>query len=66
MGNFPSLRTKKAAYASTGTAVPAPWVQTTTEGDLSVTRKKRRGKPSLLIDRANPTNTGTGGSGLNV
>ena len=65
------LQAKEAASqnsmsASTGTAVPAPLVQTTTEGDLSVNRKKRRGKASLIIDSTNPTNTGTGGSGLNV
>ena len=82
MGNFAStspaakhlvdtLLAKKAARqnsmsASTGTAVPAPWVQTTTEGDLSVNRKKRRGKASLTIDKPNSTNTGTGGSGLNI
>ena len=50
-------------------AVSAPEAdiaQKTTEGDLSVNRKKRKGKSSLTIDRTNPTNTGTGGSGLNV
>ena len=82
MGNFAStspaakhlvdiLQTKKDARqnsmsASTGTAVPATGVQTTTEGDLSVNRKKRRGKASLIIDKTNSTNTGTGGSGLNI
>lgn len=53
---------------------PAPAVQApeadiaqkTTEGDLSVNRKKRRGKASLTIDKTNSTNTGTGGSGLNI
>ena len=55
-----------AHTGSAGSAVPAPWVQTTTEGDLSVNRKKRRGKSSLTIDMTNPTNTGTGGAGLNV
>ena len=52
---------------------PAPAVQApeadiaqkTTEGDLSVNRKKRRGKASLIIDR-NSTSTGTEGSGLNI
>ena len=52
---------------------PAPAVQApeadiaqkTTEGDLSVNRKKRRGKASLIIDKTNSTNTGTG-SGLNI
>ena len=52
--------------ASTGTAAPTPEVQPTTGGDLSVNRRKRRGKASLIIDRTNPTNTGTGGSGLNI
>ena len=53
---------------------PAPAVSTpeadtaqkTTEGDLAVNRKKRRGKASLIIDKANSTNTGTGSSGLNI
>ena len=53
---------------------PAPATQTPeadiaqkiTEGDLSVNRRKRRGKASLIIDGTNPTNTGTGGSGLNI
>ena len=53
---------------------PAPAVQApeadiaqkTTEGDLSVNRKKRRGKASLTIDKTNSTNMGTGGSGLNI
>ena len=82
MGNFTStssaakyladkLQAKKAAIqnsmsASNGPAVPAPWVQTTTEGDLSVNRKKRRGKASLTIDKTNSTNMGTGSSGLNI
>ena len=52
---------------------PAPAVQApeadiaqkTTEGDLSVNRKKRRGKASLIIDR-NSTSTSTDGSGLNI
>ena len=52
--------------SSTGPAVLAPWVQTTTEGDLSVNRKKRRGKASLTIDKTNSTNMGTGSSGLNI
>ena len=53
---------------------PAPAVQApeadiaqkTTEGDLSVNRKKRRGKASLTIDKTNSTNMGTGSSGLNI
>ena len=53
---------------------PAPASQTpeadiaqkTTEGDLAVNRKKRSGKASLTIDKTNSTNTGTGGSGLNI
>ena len=53
---------------------PAPAVQApeadiaqkTTEGDLSVNRKKRRGKAALTIDNTNSTNMGTGGSGLNI
>ena len=53
---------------------PAPATQTpeadiaqkTTEGDLSVNRKKRRGKASLTIDKTNSTNMGTGSSGLNI
>ena len=52
---------------------PAPAVQApeadiaqkTTEGDLSVNRKKRRGKASLIIDK-NPTSTSSDGSGLNI
>ena len=52
---------------------PAPAVQApeadiaqkTTEGELSVNRRKRRGKASLIIDR-NSTSTGTEGSGLNI
>ena len=50
-------------------AVKAPEAdiaQKITEGDLSVNRKKRRGKASLTIDKTNSTNTGTGGSGLNI
>ena len=53
---------------------PAPASQTpeadiaqkTTEGDLSVNRRKRRGKASLTIDKTNSTNMGTGSSGLNI
>ena len=53
---------------------PAPASQTpeadiaqkTAEGDLAVNRRKRRGKASLTIDKTNSTNTGTGGSGLNI
>ena len=48
---------------------PAPEAdiaQKTTEGDLSVNRKKRRGKAALTIDKTNSTNMGTGGSGLNI
>ena len=82
MGNFAStspaakhlvdiLQTKKDARqnsmpASPGIAASAPGVQTTTEGDLAANRKKRRGKASLTIDKTNSTNTGTGGSGLNI
>ena len=79
MGNFAStspaakrlveeLQAKKASGQNSmpGTAAPAPFAQTPTEGNLSVNRKKRKGKSSLTIDRANPTNTGTGGSGLNI
>ena len=40
--------------------------QKTVEGDLAVNRKKRRGKSSLIIDKTDSTNTGTGGSGLNI
>ena len=47
-------------------APEADIAQKTTEGDLSVNRKKRKGKSSLTIDTTNTTNTGTGGSGLNV
>lgn len=52
--------------ASAVTAPEADIAQKTTEGDLSVNRKKRRGKASLTIDKTNSTNTGTGGSGLNI
>ena len=53
---------------------PAPATQTpeadpaqkTAEGDLAVNRRKRRGKAALTIDKTNSTNTGTGGSGLNI
>ena len=53
---------------------PAPASQTpeadiaqkTVEGDLAVNRRKRRGKAALTIDKTNSTNTGTGGSGLNI
>ena len=53
---------------------PAPAVKTPdadiaqkiTEGDLAVNRRKRRGKSALTIDKTNSTNTGTGGSGLNI
>lgn len=48
------------------TAPEADIAQKTTEGDLSVNRKKRRGKASLTIDKTNSTNTGAGGSGLNI
>ena len=47
-------------------APEADIAQKTTEGDLSVNRKKRRGKASLTIDKTNSTNMGTGGSGLNI
>ena len=64
----------QSAPAPVTVNTPAPAVnapeadiaQKTTEGDLSVNRKKRRGKASLIIDSTNPTNTGTGGSGLNI
>ena len=46
---------------------PTPDIaQKTTEGDLAVNRRKRRGKASLTIDKTNSTNTGTGSSGLNI
>ena len=48
------------------TAPEADIAQKTTEGDLSVNRKKRRGKAALTIDKTNSTNMGTGGSGLNI
>ena len=47
-------------------APEADIAQKTTEGDLSVNRKKRRGKASLTIDKTNSTNMGTGSSGLNI
>ena len=50
-------------------AVQAPEAdiaQKTTEGDLSVNRKKRRGKAALTIDKTNSTNMGTDSSGLNI
>ena len=53
------------APAPAVTAPEADIAQKTTEGDLSVNRKKRRGKASLIIDR-NSTSTGTEGSGLNI
>ena len=64
----------QSAPAPVTVNTPAPAVQApeadiaqkTTEGDLSVNRKKRRGKASLTIDKTNSTNTGTGGSGLNI
>ena len=54
--------------------MPAPAVNTpeadpaqkVTEGDLAVNRRKRRGKAALTIDKTDSTNTGTGGSGLNI
>ena len=63
----------QSAPAPVTVNTPAPAVrapeadiaQKTTEGDLSVNRKKRRGKASLIIDR-NSTSTGTDGSGLNI
>ena len=54
------------APAPAVTAPEADIAQKTTEGDLSVNRKKRRGKASLTIDKTNSTNMGTGGSGLNI
>jgi len=64
---------RHSAPAPVTVKAPAPAVsapeadiaQKTTEGDLSVNRKKRRGKASLIIDR-NSTSTGTEGSGLNI
>ena len=64
----------QSAPAPVTVNTPAPAVQApeadiaqkTTEGDLSVNRKKRRGKASLIIDKTNSTNTGTGGTGLNI
>ena len=64
----------QSAPAPVTVTTPAPAVrapeadiaQKTTEGDLSVNRKKRRGKASLTIDKTNSTNMGTGGSGLNI
>ena len=53
------------APAPAVTAPEADIAQKTTEGDLSVNRKKRRGKASLIIDR-NSTSTSTDGSGLNI
>ena len=47
-------------------APEADIAQKTVEGDLAVNRRKRRGKASLTIDKTNSTNTGTGGSGLNI
>ena len=48
-------------------APEADIAEKTTEGDLSVNRRKRRGTSSLTIDTTNPTNTGTGGgAGLNI
>ena len=47
------------------TAPEADIAQKTTEGDLSVNRKKRRGKASLIIDK-NSTSTSADGSGLNI
>ena len=59
--DIPSI-TMPAPAVNTPEADPA---QKVTEGDLSVNRKKRRGKASLIIDR-NSTSTGTDGSGLNI
>ena len=59
---LPSI-TMPAPAVNTPEADPA---QKVTEGDLAVNRKKRRGKASLTIDKTNSTNTGTGGSGLNI
>ena len=64
----------QSAPAPVTVNTPAPAVrapeadiaQKTTEGDLSVNRKKRRGKASLTIDKTNSTNMGTGSSGLNI
>ena len=64
----------QSAPAPVTVNTPAPAVnapeadiaQKTTEGDLSVNRKKRRGKAALTIDKTNSTNMGTGGSGLNI
>ena len=75
IGNFISkiFGGGRSAPAPVTIQSPAPAVQApeadiaqkTTEGDLSVNRKKRRGKASLIIDR-NSTSTGTEGSGLNI
>ena len=59
----PAPITMPAPAVSAPEADPA---QKTTEGDLSVNRKKRRGKASLTIDKTNSTNMGTGSSGLNI
>ena len=64
----------QSAPAPVTVNTPAPAVNTpeadiaqkTTEGDLSVNSKKRRGKASLTIDKTNSTNIGTGSSGLNI
>ena len=76
LGSLLAARAFKPPSAPAPVAVntPAPAVnapeadiaQKTTEGDLSVNRKKRRGKASLTIDKTNSTNMGTGGSGLNI
>ena len=79
MGSVASFISKifgggQSAPAPVTVNTPAPAVnapeadiaQKTTEGDLSVNRKKRRGKASLTIDKTNSTNTGTGSSGLNI
>ena len=76
IANFISklFRGGKSAPAPVTIQSPAPAVQApeadiaqkTTEGDLSVNRKKRRGKASLTIDKTNSTNMGTGSSGLNI
>ena len=60
--DVPSI-TMPAPAVNTPEADPA---QKVTEGDLAVNRRKRRGKAALTIDKTDSTNTGTGGSGLNI
>ena len=62
----PSVPAPITMPAPAVTAPEADPAQKVTEGDLAVNRRKRRGKASLTIDKTNSTNTGTGGSGLNI